>query len=126
LPVSPAPAPLDRGRLARRTAAWIALGAGAVGIIGAVASLVERGSALSDLGGVCPQYATSPCDPSSRAAVQSAVDRGHAASISANVFGAIGVVGAVGGMILFETSNPSGQAAKLVLSPYGLSARGAF
>ncbi|MGH7272759.1 MAG: hypothetical protein ACREJ3_20205, partial [Polyangiaceae bacterium] len=73
LPVSPPPAPLDRSRVARRTAAWIALGAGAVGIIGMVASLVVRGSALGDLGRVCPQYATNPCDPSSRAAVQSAV-----------------------------------------------------
>jgi len=130
-PAPPAPATHGPPRSADRKAAWIALGVGAAGLVGMGVSLIVRQDALNEVRSNCPQFDTGSCGASSQAAVQSAVqsavNRGHTASTFVNVFGAVAVVGAIGGVVLLATKHSQGGArAALVLSPAGLSTMGRF
>ncbi len=117
-PTATPASPLRRG-------AWIALGVGAAGLAGALVSFSFRQSALGDLGVNCPNYNSAPCDPSKEAVVSSDLDRGRTASTMLNVFGAVGIAGAVTSVALFTLSVPSRKTA-ILLSPGGVSAAGTF
>jgi hypothetical protein len=119
----------ERRAATRRTAAWVAFGVGAAGIVGTVASVVARQEAFTDLqhdgcnsannGYICNPTA----DPST---VRHTLDRGNTASTSFNVFLTVGIVGAATGVVLLATSHPHGAGAALVLSPTGAWAVGKF
>lgn len=101
----------DHGRASRRTAGWIALGVGAASLIGAGVALAVRQSAQGQIDGSCPSHDN--CSPSLRD-VQS---RGQTASILFDVFGALGVVAAGGGLALVLTSSPQAQQSGFLLTP---------
>jgi hypothetical protein len=108
-----------------RRDAWIALGVGAAGLAGALVSFSFRQSALGDLAVNCPTYASGTCDASKETLVSSDLNRGRTASTMLNVFGAVGIAGAVAGVALFTLSVPSRKTAVLLL-PNGVSAAGTF
>ena len=109
-----------------RTGAWVAFGVGTAGLAGAVVSLVVRQSAMNDLERRCPQFAAAPCDPASASAITSDVKRGHAASTLLDVFGAVGVAGAVTGVVLWVGSPRHPASTGLFVSPAGVSVDGSF
>jgi hypothetical protein len=127
VPLAP-PAPLAERHEpgGSRAGAWVSLGAGIAGIAGAGIAFAVRQSALSDMSSSCSNYASSPCPASSRAEVQSAMDRGHTASTLADVLAVAGAVGLGAGAVLFVTSRPSHASATLVVSPAGMFAMGSF
>jgi hypothetical protein len=105
---------------ARRTAAWIAMGIGAVGLVGAGIALGVYESNLGALQDVCGS--TASCASSLRARAQPIEDRGNTAGTLVNVFGAVGLIGAASGIVLFATSSPQSARTALVVSPMGVSA----
>lgn len=127
---SPAPSS-DQGThpgSTRRVAAWVALGVGAAGVIGTVASAVVRQSALGAVenNGHCHDDSGWICDASQQPALQSNIDTGRTASALVNVFLAAGLVGAVTGVVLLATDRPGARGVGLVLSPTGAWAAGRF
>jgi hypothetical protein len=124
------PAPSSRneegGSPAMRTAGWIAIGAGGVGIVGAAVSLVLRQSALGNLKNSCPDYAKAPCNPSFQSTVTSDVKLGRTASTLLTVFGIMGGAGAIAGIALLTASGPHRTQTALVLTPTGVGAEGTF
>jgi hypothetical protein len=54
------------------------------------------------------------------------VNRGHAASTLLDVFGAVGVAGAVTGVVLWVGSRRHPASTGLFVSPAGVSAKGSF
>jgi hypothetical protein len=103
----PAPEPA-RGSPALRTAGYVALGAGALGLVGTIASVAVRGSALRAVEGACPSYETQPCP----ASVGGDVDRGKTASLLANVFGGVALAGLGVGVTLIAVGwGPGAQPA---------------
>jgi hypothetical protein len=121
--LAPAISTQDReagGRTARRTAAWIAMGVGAAGLVGAGIALALRQSAVDDLQNTCGS--TTSCSPLLRPQAQPIVDRGSTASTLVNVFGAVGLLGVASGVVLLSTSFPQSAKTALVVSPMGISA----
>jgi hypothetical protein len=114
------------GSPAMRTAGWIAVGAGGVGIVGAAVSLVLRQSALGNLKGSCSRYAVAPCDPSFQSTIMSDERLGRTASTLLTVFGIVAGAGAVAGVALLTASGPHRTQTALVLTPAGLGAEGTF
>ena len=129
-----APAPPDaharrRDGTARRTTAWVALGVGAAGLVGAGISLLVRQLAigsLHDQGCKDDEGGNLVCGrPSS--SIDSTRSRGQAASTLFNVFGVVGAVGLAGGVVLLATTpSRSGATTALTVSPSGVSAIGRF
>jgi hypothetical protein len=109
-----------------RTGAWVGLGVGIAGFAGAAASFAVRQSALSSLRTSCPGYATSPCDTTNEAAVQSDVDKGRVASTSFSVLGVVGIAGAVASVTLFAVSSATSGSSAVVVTPTGVAALGTF
>jgi hypothetical protein len=101
----------ERARRTRRTAGWIALGAGGVALVGAGISLGVRQSALGTLKGQCGA-SLSGCDP----ALRSTASTGRTASTLFDVLGVVGLVGAGGGGVLLVTSGHAPPAG-LVVTP---------
>jgi hypothetical protein len=122
----PAPAPgadRDRGDTTLRTIAWVSLGVGAAGVVGAVVSFAVRQSALSGIENNCKQSGgTWVCDPSQ----ESTLNTGRTASTLVNIFGAVGIVGVAGGVVLLTTMHPHDARAALVVSPTGVSVVGTY
>jgi hypothetical protein len=114
----------EHGPNAMRSAAWITVGVGGASLIGAAISLAIRQSALDDLQGACPSYATTTCTWSQGA--QSAEDRGHLAATLFNVLGVVGLVGIATGVVLLSTNRGHSPHAALVVGPVGLSTFGTF
>ncbi len=114
---------------ARRAAAWVAIGIGAAGLVGAGVSLLVRQTAINTLhDDGCPDVGGNlMCNGPSTSALESTADRGQVASTLVNVFAAVGAVGLAGGLVLLATS-PSRSATQtaLVLSPSGVAAMGRF
>jgi hypothetical protein len=110
--------------------AWVAIGIGAAGAIGATVSLLVRQSARDDLktqvGSCTPQGDNFLCPKQFQETVQSTVDRGKTATTLVNVFAVIGVVGLGSGITLLATSPSRSTGAALVLSPTSLAAVGRF
>jgi hypothetical protein len=103
----------------KRTVAWIAMGVGGAGIIGAGIGLALYQTALGDLQDLC--FSTVSCPTSQRSRAQAIEDRGNTASTLVNVFGAVGLIGIASGIALFATSYPRSGATSLVVSPMGIS-----
>lgn len=123
VPAGPAGEPVShvdegaRGRAARRTMGWVAIGTGGAFLVGAGISLGVRQSALSDLDKQCPSGYSS-CPSSTQSSVQSTVSKGSTASILFDVLGAVGVVGVVGGLILLAVNGePTPAQSGLVVTP---------
>jgi hypothetical protein len=120
----------SHGEATKRTAAWVAMGVGAAGLIGAGVSAIVRQSAFGDLSGQgCkPQDAKYDCPLTAQmSTVQSAIDHGHTASTLVNVFITVGSVGLATGLVLLAIPpSRSTTGAALVLSPMGMSAVGSF
>jgi hypothetical protein len=114
------------GSTAMRTAGWIAVGAGGVGIVGAAVSLVLRQSALGNLKRNCPRYTEAPCDPSFQSTVTSDEKLGRTASTLLTAFGIVAGAGAVAGIALLTASGPHRTQTALVLTPTGVGAAGTF
>ncbi|HEY8039777.1 MAG TPA: hypothetical protein VIF15_08295 [Polyangiaceae bacterium] len=102
----------DRGRAAKRTAAWIGIGVGGAALVGAGISLGIRQSALDQVNASCASH--QGCDP----ALQDATSRGQTASTLVTVLGIVGVVGLTSGIVLLATSSGHGQqTTSLVVTP---------
>ncbi len=130
--VAPAPASSTStaaGDKARRVTAWVAIGVGASGLVGAAVSALVRQSEIGKLHdeGCDDENGRIVCDPSGRSMVQETANRGELASTLVNVFATVGVVGLASGLVLLAT-NPSRSSASaaLLVSPSGVSAVGRF
>jgi hypothetical protein len=117
----------DHGGATLRTVAWVSLGVGAAGVVGAVASFAVRQSALSGIESNCNDSGgTWVCDPSKQSTLLSNVNTGRTASTLVNVFGAVGIVGIAGGVVLLTTMHPHDAKTALVVTPTGLSVAGSY
>jgi hypothetical protein len=124
--------PAPRADTTRRSAAWVAMGVGAAGLVGAGVSLIVRQSAHDAITGEgcrelgasfsCPQGLS----PQQRSDVGSASDRGRTASTLVNVFVAVGALGIGTGAVLFALGRPRTAGTAFVLTPTGVSAVGRF
>jgi hypothetical protein len=108
-----APAPVkDTGRPALRTAGFISLGVGGLGLIATGVALGVRASALSSIESGCPSYETSPCP----AGLKGDYDTGATASLLVNVFGGVAIAGLGAGAALLVlsggSSSPAGPSAQ--------------
>jgi hypothetical protein len=104
-PVVAAPAPVkDTGRPALRTAGFISLGIGGLGVIAAGVALGVRASALSSIEGGCPTYESTPCP----AGLKGDYDTGTTASTLVNVFGGVAIAGLGAGAVLLVMSSGAG------------------
>jgi hypothetical protein len=104
----------------RRTAAWIAIGAGAASLVTVGISVGVWAVANDDVGNGCPTH--TGCSPS----LIPAYDRGRTASTLVNVFLPIGLVGVAGGVVLLTTSPRHDAPAAVAVSPTGVWAFGRF
>jgi hypothetical protein len=107
------------------TAGWIAIGVGAASLAGAVASLIERQVALTDMNNTCGNQ-PGACHAQNE---QDAVDewnRGRTASTLLTVFGVVGLVGVAGGTALVLAGHPHQPQAALWFGPTGVAAKGSF
>ncbi len=114
---------------ARRATAWIAIGVGATGIVGAVISALVRQSAINELvhDGCSHENGTLDCGTLESSTVTPPADRGRVATTLVNVFAVVGTVGLASGLVLLATTpSRSATSAALVLSPSGVSAIGRF
>ncbi|NOU31647.1 MAG: hypothetical protein HOO96_27415, partial [Polyangiaceae bacterium] len=109
------PATESSGGNTLATLGFITVGVSAAAFIGAGASGLVRGAALSDLESACPNYATGPCDRS----VESTANRGETASTLVTVFLVSGIATAVVGTTLLVISAVRGKSTSRVgtLSP---------
>ncbi|HSQ67930.1 MAG TPA: hypothetical protein VLM85_32190 [Polyangiaceae bacterium] len=104
---------------------WIAVGLGAAAFVGMGVAIGVRQDALATLQTTCPDYASSPCPPS----VRPAVDRGQAASTAVTALAIGGGVAAAAGITMIVFGSLGGRRAPraaLVLSPFGASATWRF
>jgi hypothetical protein len=140
--VEPSAAPAPPGELARaaqpaeevhpdstrRTAAWVAFGVGAAGVIGTVASAIVRQPAYDAVTGNTGCHDTNGwiCDKSLQSALQPDINTGNTASTLVNVFVTVAMVGIATGIVLLATSHPRNAGAALVLSPTGAWTMGTF
>ena len=108
----------------RRTAGWVAIGVGALGVVGTTVSLIVYQTALDDVRGNCTNEGSSyACPASKKETLQHSVDRGNTASVLVDVFGALGAAGLVSGIVLLTPNLwHSSSTAALVVSPMGASA----
>jgi hypothetical protein len=128
------PRPPDRGAIAshdstQRTAAWIAAGVGAAGLVGMVIAAIARQSALDDLKAECGSTTTCPPaqgHPAENAKVRSIEDSGHTAATSFNVFAVVAAVGLSAGVLLYATDRSRTPHAGLLVSPAGIFAVGSY
>jgi hypothetical protein len=104
----------------RRTAAWIAIGAGATSLVAAGISFAVLAVAKDDVDSGCPGHTL--CDQ----LLMPAYDRGRTASTLVNVFLPIGLVGVAGGVVLLTTSPRHDAPATVAVSPTGVWAFGRF
>jgi hypothetical protein len=111
---------------ALRAGAWTSVGLGVASLGGALASFAVRQSALGALGADCPGYTSMPCNPSNQTSVTSDVNRGKTASTLVGVFGALGIAGTAGGIVLLSLSRRGQDSVALVVTPTGAGAAGAF
>jgi hypothetical protein len=113
-------APLTGGNETLRTAGWIALGVGAVGIgVGVVTGIVAT-SKHSDLDSECPDHRCSP-------AVQSDLDSFHAFRTASTAGYIVGVIALVGGAVLLLTSSKSAPTRPTAfVGPGSAGVQGAF
>src|SRR6185312_14604406 len=129
-PVQPAPelatsSVPSEGASALRTAGWVAVGVGAASLAGAVASLIERQAALTDMNNTCTNQVSS-CRPQNPQDALDEYNRGKTASTLLTVFGVLGAVGVVGGTALVLAGHPRQPQAAITIGPAGLSAAGTF
>ena len=101
-PAPPIVAPKDLSGL--RTAGYVALGVGGLGVIGTVIASVVRGSALSTVEGACADPSVT-CRASQE--VADANSRGKTTAVLANVFGGVGIAGVVSGATMLLVSSQS-------------------
>jgi hypothetical protein len=107
-PTAPPPVPLppaDTGS-GMRTAGFVAIGVGGLGLAGMIASLVVRQSALSSIDATCSSHVG--CSPS----LQPDRDRGQTASLLVNVFGGVAIAGVAAGVTLVVVGSRSKEPAK--------------
>lgn len=99
-----------------RNAGFIALGAGGLAAIGALAAVGVRGSALSSIADACPGYADGAVCPAS---VRGDRDTGRTATTLVNVFSGIAVVAAATGaaLVIVAARSPGAPAAAIGISP---------
>lgn len=104
-----APAPVkDTGSPALRTAGFISLGVGGLGVIAAGVALGVRASALSSIESGCPTYESTPCP----AGLRGDYDTGTTASTLVNVFGGVAIAGlGAGAALLVMSGGSSGPSA---------------
>jgi hypothetical protein len=128
--VPPPPAAGGNGREATlRTVAWVSLGVGAAGVVGTLVSFSVRQSALSAIenNSQCQnQGGTWVCGGSQESTLSSRVNTGRTASTLVNVFGAVGIAGLAGGVVLLTTVHPHDAQTALVVSPGGVSVVGSY
>ena len=97
--------PPDRSGL--RTAGYVELGVGGVGVIGTVIASVIRGSALSTVEMACADPKAT-CRASQE--VADANSRGKTSAVLANVFGGVGIAGVVAGATMLLVGSQSSAA----------------
>jgi hypothetical protein len=133
LPIVVAPRP-DRDAIlrqapARRTAAWIAMGAGVAGFIGAAIAGVARQSALDELTAACGSTTSCPRaqgNPTEASNVHAIEERGHAAATWVNALTIAGAIGVAGGVLLYATAASHRPGAAFLVSPSGIYAVGRY
>ncbi len=118
--------PPSSGSSGMKTAGVVALGVGAVGLIGMGVSIVIRSGAKSDLSAACPAYESGTCATSDRAAAQAAIDSGQTASTMATVFGIVAVIGIGAGVGLLVVGSKKGTESKtsVRLAPWAATTGG--
>jgi hypothetical protein len=115
----PVETPAEQGTgSTRKTVAWIAIGVGAVSLVGAGVSLGVRQSALSDATSACNNNSSlSNCPSTNETTVKSDVSRGQTASTLVTVLGIAGAVGLTSGIVLLATSHGHSQQSRLIITP---------
>jgi hypothetical protein len=98
------------------TIGWISIGVGAAMFVGAGVSYAVRQSALNDAQSLCAGPNYTRCPPNNPQ-LESDQTRGQTASTLVTVFGILGAVGVIGGLVLLTTSQVHASQSRLVIAP---------